>query len=113
MADTYLAVVGYGTGDAEALQAFADIISGLNSILCAFLECNGSTYNVGPLGILEADHLRFLTSLVGVETSLFTNFVCLFDRSDTVCVQTSKNLLDATVLRFELNFSKHNNSSLF
>ena len=113
MSDADFAVVSDGAGDAEALETFANVVGSLDSVFCSFFEGDGSTYNVCPFSVFEANHLSLLTGFVRVETCFFTNFVGFFDGSDTVCVQTSKNLLDATVLRFELNFSKHNNSSLF
>ena len=98
VADTYLTVVGYRTGDTEALQTLTNIVGSLNSVLCLFLQSDSSTYNVSPLGVLKANHLCLLTSLVRIDAGCITNLVSLFDGGDTVAVQTSKNLLDTTVL---------------
>ncbi len=96
--DTNLAVVSNRTRDTERLQTLTDIVCCLDSILGFFLQCNGSTNYISPLCVLETDHLCLLASLVRVDASSLANFVCLLDRSDTVCVQTSENLLDTTVL---------------
>ena len=98
VADTYLTVVGYGTGDAESLQALADVFGSLNSVFCLLFKRNGSTNNVCPFSIFKANHLRFFTGLIRIEASGFTDLVGFFDRSDAVCVKTSENLLDTTVL---------------
>ena len=98
VADTYLTVVGNGTGDAESLQALADVFGSLNSVFCLLFECNGSTDDVCLFSIFKANHLCFFTGLIRIEASGFTDFVGFFDRSDAVCVKTSENLLDTTVL---------------
>ena len=107
MADAHLAVVGYGAGDAECLQADADGLGSVGSILAALLDGDGRTYHVSPLGVLEANHLRVFASLIRIQTGLFANSVRLFDIFDAVLVQSSQNLLHTTVLTLKLHFSYH------
>ena len=98
VADTNLAVVGNRTGDTEALQTLTNIVGSLNSVLCLFLQSDSGTYYISPLCVLKANHLCFLTSLVRIDAGCITNLISLFDGGDTVAVQTSKDLLDTTVL---------------
>ena len=107
VADTYLTVVSYGAGDAESLQAFADVLGSFHCVLSLFLECDGSTHDVGPLCVFEANHLRALAFLIGVETVLFANLVSFFDILDTMLVECGENLLDSAVLALEFYFSDH------
>ena len=98
VADTYLAVVSNRARNAEALQTFADVVGCLYGILCLFLQSDSGTYHVSPLSVLEANHLCLFASLVGVKACSLANLVGLLDRSNTMFVQASKNLLDSTVL---------------
>ena len=67
VAQTNLAVVCYGTGDAEGLQADADGGGGVGGGLDALLHGDGSAHGVGPAGVLKADGLDALDDLIGVE----------------------------------------------
>ncbi len=107
VSDTYLAVVGNRTGDAEALQTDTDSLGSLGSILHALLDSDGCTADVCPLGILETDALSVFTHLVGVDTCIFANLVCLLDAVDTILLQSSKHLVDAALLTFKTYFSYH------
>ena len=83
MAKTYLTVIGNRTGDAEALQTDTDVLGSLNSALVTslltLLESDGATYYVSPLGVLKADRLSLLTSLVRINAITVTNLVSLFN----------------------------------
>ena len=68
VSETDLAVVSDGTRDAECLQTFTDCLGCISGSLYTLLDCDGCTYYIGPLCILEADLLGILASLVWVET---------------------------------------------
>ena len=107
MTDTYLAVVGNRTGDAERLQADADSLGSVSSSLHTLLDGDGSTADVCPLGILEADALGFLTHQVGVYTCLVANLVGLFNTIDPVLFQSGQYLIHTALLTLKLYFSYH------
>ena len=107
MAESDLTVIGDRTGDAEALQAFANIFCSLDCIFCLFLQRDGGAYDIGPLRVFEAYHLGLLTSLVRIETCCVTDLVGFFDILDAVFVERSENLLDTAVLTFKFYFSNH------
>ena len=83
MAKTNLTVIGYRTGNAETLKADTDVLGSLDSALVTglltLLESDGATYNVSPLGVLKADRLSLLTSLVRIDAVAVTNLVSLFN----------------------------------
>ena len=93
-----LAVVGYGTGDTEGLEADADSLGSVSSVLASLLEGDGGTDYVSPLGVLEADTLGLFAGDVRVEAVLFANLVGFFDGSDAVGIEGGENLLLAAVL---------------
>ena len=83
MTQANLTVIGYRTGNAEALQTDTDVLGSLDSALVTglltLLESDGATYNVSPLGVLKADRLSLLTSLVRIDAVTVTNLVSLFN----------------------------------
>ena len=95
------------SGDAEALQTDADGLSSLGSCLDLLLDCDGGTAHISPFCILEADALGVLANLVGVNTYVLANLVCLFYVFDAVGVEGSQNLLDSALLALETYFSYH------
>jgi hypothetical protein len=107
VANTNLTVIGYRAGDAECLQAFADVFGSFNSVFCLFLQCDGCAYNVSPFCVFEANHLGAFAFHVWIDAVRFANLVSLFDIFDAVFVESSENLLHATVLAFKLYFSNH------
>ena len=98
MTETYLTVVSHRAGNTESLQTDTDSLSGVSSILAAFLQRDGTTYHIRPLCVLKADTLRLLTSEIRVKTILFTYLVSLLDRSDTIGIQRGEDLFLAAVL---------------
>ena len=107
VAKTNLTVVGNRTRDAECLQTHADSLCTISSSLAAALDGDGSTANVCPLCILEADTLSVLTHLIRINTCSLANLVSLFYALDTLSVEGSENLRLATLLTFVTYFSNH------
>mgnify|MGYP000606311573 CR=1 FL=1 len=112
MADTNFTIVGNRTGDTECLQTDTDSFGSFSSVFATFLQCNGRTYYVSPLGIFETDRLSFFTSFIRIKSGSFADCVSFFDVFDAVFVQSSNDLFDTTVLAFEFYFSNHILSSL-
>ena len=89
VAETNLAVVSYGTRDAECLETFSNSLSGVSGIGAALLDCDGGAYYVSPLCILEADFLGVLASLVWIEALGLADGLGLLEVLDTVFVESS------------------------
>ena len=102
---TNLTVVGNRTWDTERLETDTDGLGSVGSILAALLDGDGSTYHVSPLSVLEADGLSFLASEIRIDAGFLANFVSFLNVFDSVLIQSSDNLLDATILRLKFNFS--------
>ena len=102
---TNLTVVGNRARDTERLETDTDSLGSVGSILAALLDSDGSTYHVSPLSVLEADGLSFLASEIRIDTGFLANFVSFLNVFDSVLIQSSDNLLDATILRLKFNFS--------
>ena len=107
MAETYLAVISYRTGDAEALQTDTDGLGCISSCLNTLLDGDSGTTNVCPLSILEADTLSLFAHQIRINTSLFADLISLFYATDTICIQSSQHLLLAALLAFITYFSNH------
>ena len=107
VSDTHFAVVGHRARNAESLESQSDSLGCVGCYFAAFLDCDGGTYDVGPLSVLEADLLSFLTGLVWVDSILVADGVGLFDIFNSHCVECGEHLLDAAVLRFKFDFSYH------
>ena len=101
VAETYFAVVGYRAGNAEGLQADTDGFGSFGGVFAAFFQGDGATYDVGPLGVFEADGLGLFAGFVGVKTILVADGVCLFDVFDAVFVESSDDLFDTAFLALE------------
>ena len=86
MAKTYLTSISNGTGNTECLKAFADCSSCFRSLSAALLDCDCSTYSVSPASVLEANRLDFLNLLIYIKTSILSDLLCFFDRSNAIAV---------------------------
>ena len=105
--DTYLAVVGYRTRNTKRLQTDTDCFGSICSILAAFLDSDGTTYNISPFCVLKADRLSLFTRLIRIESGSFADGVSFLYVFDAVGVQGFDDTFDTTVLAFEFYFSNH------
>ena len=55
MTDTYFTVVSHRARNTECLQTDTDGFGSIGSILAAFLDSDGTTYNISPFCVLKAD----------------------------------------------------------
>ena len=101
VAETNLAVVSYGAGDAESLQAFADGCGCVSSGAAVFLDGDGSAYCVSPLGILEADGLNAFGDGIGIEAGRLADIAALFDGVDTIGFEDGCDLVDTSLVGFK------------
>ena len=101
VAETDLAVVRDGAGDAERLEPDADRLGGLGGLLAALLQRDGGADGVRPAGVLEGDVLDALGDLVGVEAPGLADVEAFLDGLDTVLGQFGQDLRFATAVGFE------------
>ena len=101
VSETYLAVVGDRTGDAECLQSLAYRLGGLGCGLHAFLDSDCGAYDIGPLRVLEADLLGVLAHLVGVDALLGADCLGLVDVLDAVFVESGVDLINPALVTFK------------
>ena len=101
VSQTYLTVVCHRARNTEGLQALTD---GCCCICCCsaiLLDGNGSTDNICPCSILEADRLHALHHIVNVETSVLCQLLSLLDILDTNCIQSLIDLLNTSLVSFK------------
>ena len=101
VAETDLAAVRYGTGDAECLKADTDRCSSFGSLAAVLLDGDGSAYRIGPLCIFKADRLNAFNQFVDVQTGRFRDLFTFFDGRDAILLKYSKNLRLSSFIRFK------------
>ncbi len=101
MAETDLALIRDGAGDAECLKAFADCSSSVSSLGAALLDRDRAADSVCPLCVLEADRLNTLDELVDVETLCLADVSTFLNGVDAVFLDDRENLLFASFVRFK------------
>ena len=101
MTETYLAVVGNRSGDAECLQTFADSLCRVGCVYATLLDSDSRAYDVSPLRILEADRLRLLAHLVGIETFLLANRFRILNTVDTILCKHGIDFIYAALVTFK------------
>ena len=84
--------------NAEGLQAQANGLGSVGSVLAAFLERDSCAHHIGPLGVLKAYLLGLFASLIRIDTILVADGVGLFHVFDACGIECSEHLLLATVL---------------
>jgi hypothetical protein len=105
MANADFAVISYGTGDAEALQADADRFGSSGGFGAAFLDGDRSADNISPGRVLKRDRLGVFADLVGVDTFSVTDSFSILDGGDTVLSEGSIDLRNSPLLSRGLNYS--------
>jgi len=103
MAETDLAVLGHGAGDAEGLEAFADGRCGLRGGLGVLLDGNRTTEGIGPLGVLERDGLNVGRDVIWVEAEVGADLQGVLEIGDAILLAGLGDLVDATLIAFERN----------
>ena len=98
VADADLALVRDGAGDAEGLQAHADAAGSLGGALDAFLHGDGGAQLIGPLRVLEADGLRGLDDLVGVDALGVVESLYFIKFFEAILVQNRLDLRHTTFI---------------
>src|SRR5574344_48912 len=101
VSDSHLAVICYGSRDAECLESFSDGLCSLGSSLHAFLDGDGSSDNISPLRILEADSLCFFAHLVRIDTLGGADSLGLVYVLDTVFCKSGIDLINSTLVIFK------------
>ena len=101
VSETYFAVVGNRTGNAECLQAFADSLGCVGCCFNALLDSDSGAYNVCPFCVLETDFLCVFAHFVGVETLGSADSLCFVDIFDTVFIESGVNLVNAALVTFK------------
>ena len=97
MAKTYLAVVSNGTRNTESLEAFTDSLCSISSLRAALLDSDCCAQRISPASILKADRLDVFYDLCNIDALVFANFVCIFNRCDTIFFA---NFIDFVILEF-------------
>ena len=92
VAETYLAAVSDGAGDAERLQSFADCSSRFRCCAAVLLDCDRGAYRVSPLRVFETDRLNAFYKMINIKTCSLCDLLALFNGFDAVLVQASKDL---------------------
>jgi len=95
------AVVGYRTGDAEGLQAFANRLRGGSSFAAALLHGNGRTQDISPFGVLKADGLDVGANLVGIKTLRLAELLGFFQVLETILLTDGRDLRQAPGVTFK------------
>ena len=78
VAETYLAAVGNGAGDAECLKAFADCGGGFGCLTAALLDSDSGAYGVSPLCVFKADGLNVFNCVINIKAGVFCDFFGFF-----------------------------------
>jgi len=102
VAETDLAAIRDGAGDAERLQAFADRGGSLGRLAAALLDGDRGAYGVCPLGVFKADRLDVFDHVVHVQTGVFRDLFGLFDGADAVFGELFEDLFFSSVVGFKL-----------
>ena len=95
---TYLAVIGYRSGDAEGLKTLADSLGGVGGVGAALRDGDGGAHDVSPLGVLEADGLRLLTHLVRIDALGVADGLGLLDAVDSVLGEHLVDVVDSALV---------------
>ncbi len=92
VAQTYLAAVSDGTGDAERLQSFADCGSRFRCCTAVLLDRDRGAYRVSPLCVFKTDRLNAFYKMINIKARSFCDLLALFNGFDAVLVQAGKDL---------------------
>ena len=101
VAEADLAVVSDGAGDAEGLQADADIAGSFSGGSGVLLDRDRAADGVSPAGVLEGNRLSFFDDGIGIEALRFADVGAFFDAVDAVFLQHSVDLIDAAFITFK------------
>ena len=101
VAKAHLALLGYGAGDAERLQADADGLRRFGSGLHALFQCNGRAHAVGPAGVFKADGLDTFHDLVGVEARGLADVAALLHAGNSVLRKDGIDFVDSSLVAFK------------
>ena len=86
MSKTYFTCISNGSRNTECLKAFTDSCCCVSCSSAVFFDCDSCTYDVCPASVLEADRLNAFDLIVYVKACIFSDFLCFFDRSDSIAV---------------------------
>ena len=101
VSDTDFAVIRDGTGDAEALETFAERLGDFAGDRLTAFDGNGGADEISPAGVLKADGLNVFDTLIDVQTFGFGDFFGFLDGGDAVVVQKLVDLSDSAFITFE------------
>ena len=101
VAETHLAVLGHGAGDAEGLQADADGLGGLGGGLHAFLDGDGGAHGIGPCSVFKADGLDALDGFVGIDALFVADGLAFLHAADPVLGKDAVDLVDSSFVTFK------------
>ena len=101
MTETDLSVVGNRAGNAERLKSETDFLSSFRGALDAVLKSYCAADDISPSGVLKADGLNALNYAVSVNSGLVADFLCLFDRGDTVLLKLGVDLIYSSFVTFK------------
>ena len=73
MAQSYLTLVSYRTGDTEGLKSLADGCSCVGGSAAVLLDGDGRAGDVGPAGVFKADGLDLLNLSVYIQSCILCN----------------------------------------
>ena len=86
MSKTYFTCISNGARNTESLKSFTDSCCCVSCSSAVFFDCDSCTYDVCPASVLEADRLDAFDLIVYVKACIFSDFLCFFDRSDSIAV---------------------------
>ena len=98
MSKAYLTGIGNGAGNAECLKSLADGCRSVCRSLAAFFDGNGRAYGVSPFCIFKADGLNALYHLIYIQAGRLRNLAGLFDGTNSILLQNSKNLFLSSLI---------------
>ena len=98
MSQTYFTLICYRSWNTESLQTFADSCCCFRSFCTAFFDCDCCTCDVCPASVLKTDWLDAFDLIVYVQTSIFCDFLCFFQRSDSIAVQDSIDFINSSFI---------------
>ena len=105
VAQTNSALLGYGTGNGESLQALADGGGAVGGVLQAALDSDGGAQGVGPHGVFKADGLHALDNSLHVDALFQQHVAAGVQRFQAVGREASLDLGHTALLTFKFSHS--------